>query len=105
MGIWDDPEVEKLLEDPEIAEVAKGKDLQKLDALLRARLKAATDARTRATIEKLLKNRRIFVQRIDSAPSMTTVRGVGTMLYGSSDREADGTYIGTMFFVFLFIPI
>jgi hypothetical protein len=54
----------------------------------------------------LLARRRLFIKPLTSAPSMFTYNGVGTKLYGESDRDLnDGTYVATLFAVFVFIPI
>lgn len=58
----------------------------------------------RASIQELLKRRRFFVSSGDS-PSLFTFNGIGTKLYGQSEVEPDGTYIATLFIVFVFIPI
>jgi hypothetical protein len=35
---------------------------------------------------------------------MTTINGFGTMLYGERSRKPDGTYVATLYLVFVFIP-
>ncbi|HXU81898.1 MAG TPA: hypothetical protein VN914_10910, partial [Polyangia bacterium] len=35
----------------------------------------------------------------------STLNGIGTMLYGQSERDPDGTFIATLFFTFLFVPL
>ncbi|WMW64530.1 hypothetical protein [Nitratidesulfovibrio liaohensis] len=43
---------------------------------------------------------------ISSAPSLHTINGIGTTMYGSTDHDpASGTYLSTYYFVFLAIPI
>lgn len=39
------------------------------------------------------------------APSLFTINGVGAGLYGSRDRDAEGTYVATYCICFLFIPV
>ncbi len=59
-----------------------------------------------ATAKTLLGHRRVFFKPITSAPTMMTYNGVGTSLYGSSDRDGvDGSYVATLFVVLLFVPI
>ena len=41
---------------------------------------------------------------LDKAPSLHTVNGIGTGLYGSRDRR-DGTYIATLCFCVFFVPL
>ncbi len=55
---------------------------------------------------QLLSQRRIFVKALGRAPVMFTLNGVGTRLYGRSDIDVqDGTYVATLFLVFLFVPV
>jgi hypothetical protein len=43
---------------------------------------------------------------ISSAPSLSSINGVGFALYGSTDRNpSNGSYIATYYFVVLFIPL
>jgi hypothetical protein len=46
------------------------------------------------------------LQPVDSAPSLSTINGIGFALYGSSDLDvASSAYTTTLYFVILFIPI
>lgn len=46
------------------------------------------------------------LEPIDSAPSLSTINGWGTTLYGSSDRETrTGSYFTTRYFTAFFIPL
>src|SRR5437660_963105 len=46
------------------------------------------------------------MQPISSPPSLTTINGIGLMLYGHRDfDEATRTYVKTLWFTLLFIPI
>ena len=46
------------------------------------------------------------LEPIKSAPSLSTVNGIGFTLYGSSDHDrSNGSYMATYYFVFLAIPI
>jgi tetratricopeptide (TPR) repeat protein len=57
-------------------------------------------------VNSLLANRRLFLKPIKGAPTMYTLNGVGARVYGSDDRDpSDGTYIGTHFITFVFLPI
>lgn len=43
---------------------------------------------------------------ISSAPSLSTINGIGFALYGSTDKDpATGSYLATYYFVFIAIPI
>ena len=46
------------------------------------------------------------LEPISSAPSLSTINGIGVTLYGSTDHDpASGSYIATYYFTFLWIPI
>ena len=56
--------------------------------------------------DTLLAHRRLFLKPLNGAPAMITFNGVGASLYGSADADAnDGTYVATLFFVFVFVPV
>ena len=59
-----------------------------------------------ATLDMLLSRRSLFLRPLGSVPSMHTVNGIGTTIYGrvEADEEA-GTYVATHWFVFLFVPV
>ncbi len=43
---------------------------------------------------------------ISSAPSLSTINGIGFTLYGSTDKNpSNGSYMATYYFVFFFVPI
>ncbi|MGE3803314.1 MAG: hypothetical protein AB7K24_01430 [Gemmataceae bacterium] len=43
---------------------------------------------------------------ISSAPTLQTMNGIGTTIYGGRDYDHEtGTYVTTQFFTFLFVPI
>jgi hypothetical protein len=59
-----------------------------------------------ALIRQLLANRRLFIQPLNGAPSMVTVNGFGASAYGRAEADAeDGTYLVTLYFVAVFVPI
>jgi hypothetical protein len=45
------------------------------------------------------------LESIKSAPSLSTINGIGFKLYGSTDVKRDGSYMSTYYFVFFFLPI
>lgn len=46
------------------------------------------------------------LEPITSAPSLSTINGIGCKLYGATDTDpATGSYLSTYYFVFFFIPI
>jgi len=48
---------------------------------------------------------RLWQEPLDGAPTMYTLNGVGTRLYGMVDPAEDGTYIATLWITFVFVPI
>ncbi|WP_437318302.1 hypothetical protein [Sorangium sp. So ce385] len=66
----------------------------------------AAGAQLRALLDALLARRRLFLEPMRRSPWLMTMNGVGATVYGESDRDPeDGTYIKTLFFVFLFVPL
>ena len=57
-------------------------------------------------LEKNVREDKLYgnMEPIDSAPSLHTINGIGTSLYGHSD-EMDGTYVATLCLCFFFIPL
>lgn len=66
----------------------------------RGRLRAHQSA-----VDQLLGHRRLFIAPIKGTPTLQTVNGIGGSLYGSSDRDQDGTYVSTHFAVLVFVPV
>jgi tetratricopeptide (TPR) repeat protein len=97
--------MDELQKDPALAPILANTRGKKLYAALKLRLAGENNPTRRRLLEEVLANRRWFLEPITRAPSLSTVNGIGTMLYGESEKEADGTYIATLFFVFVFIPI
>lgn len=80
-------------------------------SLLQKSLELASDADLR---KKLNENLMIVrgnhdslgdLEPINKAPSLHTINGIGTTLYGSTDPKPDGSYMATYYFVFFAIPI
>lgn len=75
-------------------------------------LKYASSHEVKSKIQKNLttvrNNDRLYgdLTPISSAPSLYTINGIGTTMYGSTDHDpASGSHLSTYYFVFLFIPI
>lgn len=81
--------------------------LEKLEA---ARGFASSD-QERQTIDEwiqLAKKRLVLegVKQIDKAPTMSTINGIGTRLYGKRNYDlASQTYVATLYFTFFYAPI
>ena len=62
----------------------------------------------RGAIEAYCTKNAVFegMRPISSPPSMSTINGIGTALYGHRDEDpGTGTYVATLYFVLLFVPI
>jgi hypothetical protein len=100
------PELEPLCEDARIRKAVEAGDSFKVyRALWWAKTLNRLPAH-RDVLMLLLSQRRLFARPIKKAPSMQTINSIGTTIVGSSEKNADGTYIATHAFVILFaIPI
>lgn len=81
-------------------------------AFLEEALRYASSQEVKSRIQKNLStvrnNDRLYgdLTLISSAPSLYTVNGIGTTMYGSTDPDpASGSYLSTYYFVFFAIPI
>jgi hypothetical protein len=97
--------MDELQKDPALAPIIANTRGKKLYDALKARLTGENNPTRRRQLEDVLGNRRWFLEPLTRAPSLSTVNGVGTMLYGESEKDGDGTYVATLFIVFFFIPI
>lgn len=69
---------------------------------------AEATAAFEGTMEALRKRekRMVGLKPIRSAPSLSTVNGIGAKMYGATDRDPeDGSYLTTLYFVIFFLPI
>ncbi|MGE0431734.1 MAG: tetratricopeptide repeat protein [Planctomycetota bacterium] len=98
-----DLKIEALLTRPEVREVRKKPN--QLYAVLKRIEDSTLDDDERRLCNEMRNDLRFFATPISAAPGMYTLNGVGTSLYGASDKRRDGTYIATLFFVILFLPI
>ncbi len=112
---------ERLLEDQrtlnylalqqEAIELAKANRIRDSIAKLDQALQFASTNEERRTVEQWKEQaERLIayeaVEPIDRAPSLYTVRGIGTTLYGRRDFDsATKSYVATLYFTFFFIPI
>ncbi|MFZ5440146.1 MAG: hypothetical protein ACOZQL_09070 [Myxococcota bacterium] len=67
--------------------------------------KHAPDGLIRSEAVAALREAEEQPEPITSAPSLFTLNGVGTSLYGRSDRRPDGSYVAALCFCVLFIPV
>lgn len=98
------PQLYRFCQDPKIREAVELGDGAKLWKALKAAKKNPAFANDQAAINEMLGVRRLFLHG-SGAPSLFTLNGFGTKIYGKSDESSDGTYITTLFLTALFIPV
>ena len=97
--------LKSLLHDVEVSRAIEADQPRALYRLLLKKRRTAGLA-DRPLIEELLANRRLFSEPVAKAPTMHTINGIGTSLYGKAEKdEADGTHIATLFLVLVFVPV
>ena len=100
------PELVALEGDPAIGAALRGTDRRRLYDVLRRWLGSHAASPDAMGVRQLLANRRRFVSPIGRAPRMFTLNGVGTRLYGESEKDAqDGSYIATLFATVVYLPV
>jgi tetratricopeptide (TPR) repeat protein len=99
------PELSQFTSDPAVAAAMAAGSARKLHAALEKRKKGPRGAFEGRAIDAILAQRRLFLDPVAAAPSLYTMNGIGTMIWGKSDVGSDGTYVGTLFFVLVFLPI
>jgi hypothetical protein len=100
------PELELFVADGTIKRAIESGDPFKVyRALIWAKLQRRHPEQ-RATLNLLIKNRRLFSKPIKRAPSLSTINSVGFSFVGESESDSDGSYIALHALVILFaIPI
>jgi len=99
------PELAQFASDPRIAAAIEAGDGAKLFAALQARRKGPRAAFEHRTLDAVLKRRRLFTSPMSGAPTLFTLNGFGSRIYGKSDVAADGTYVGTLFATAVYVPV
>ncbi len=99
------PELSQFGSDPAVSSAIAAGDGKKLFAALEARRKGKRGPFEARAIDAILARRRLFLAAVIKAPGLSTLNGIGTRIYGRSDVASDGTYVGTLFFCILYLPI
>src|SRR5215469_13256599 len=99
-------ELEPLCEEPRIRRaVETGNPFKVYRALVIARLLRRAPAQ-RATLDLLLRHRRLFARPIGRTPWLATYNGFGATFLGNAEKDADGSYVtGHYLVAFLAIPL
>lgn len=98
------PELETFAYDATFGAAIASGDARRLQEALEARRKRPRSPGEVNTIDRLLARRRLFLMPTE-APSLYTLNGIGQRIYGQSDAAPDGSYVGTLFYTFVYLPI
>jgi hypothetical protein len=99
------PELNQFVSDSAVAAAVAAGDARRLRAALEKRRKGSRGAFEGRAIGAILARRRLFTMPVTKAPTLSTVNGIGARIYGKSDVAPDGTYVGTLFFTVLYLPL
>jgi tetratricopeptide (TPR) repeat protein len=99
------PELERFSTEPSIAAAISRGDGFALMSALRERRAARRGPGEERALDAILARRRLFTAPVGSAPALFTFNGIGSRIYGRSDPAPDGSYVGTLFFTLLYLPI
>jgi hypothetical protein len=88
-----------------VAQLCEKGSVEGAAARLRAWRRNTDDDRRKEQLATLLSDPRALRSPISSAPSCSSVNGIGLALYGRSHPSDDDTYIATHFFIVLFFPV
>lgn len=86
-------------------DLARRGKLGKARSLLLDRQRNTLDLGLRRRIEDFLAEPRNLVAPIKGPPSLVTFNGIGLTLCGRRNEAADGTYVATLCFAVIFIPL
>jgi hypothetical protein len=96
----------ELLQDEELRRLIQGGDFEAFREDLHRRQRETDDPDRLAAIEFAITNPDEFAEPLNSAPTLWTLNGFGTKLYGRDQEDpATGLYLATQYFTMLWIPI
>jgi len=78
---------------------------RKAQAALRAHVSKELNTGRRRRQQQYLDDVYLWLEPLGKAPTMSTINGIGTMLYGNYKPNPDGVHIATLWFVFVFLPV
>ena len=78
---------------------------RKAQAALRSHVPKELNSARKRRQQQYLDDTYLWLEPLGKAPTMHTINGIGTMLYGNYKPNADGVHIATLWFVFLFVPV
>ncbi len=90
---------------PEVHRLYEAGKARKAQAVFKAQVAKELNSGRKRRQQQYLDDTYLWLDPLGSAPSMHTVNGIGTMLYGNYKPNPDGVHIATLWFVFVFLPV
>ncbi len=78
---------------------------RKAQSALRAHVPKELNSARKRRQQQYLDDVYLWLEPLDKAPTMHTINGIGTTLYGNYKPNEDGVHIATLWFVFVFLPV
>ncbi len=78
---------------------------RKAQAALRSHIPKELNSARKRRQQQYVDDVYLWLEPMGKAPTMHTVNGIGSMLYGHYKPNADGVYVATLWFVFVFLPV
>lgn len=96
----------ELLNDRELHDLMQSGEYEAFRQRLKKRQSRTEDPDRLAAIEYALANPHEFAEPVESAPTLWTLNGIGTKVYGEDQFDSlTGLYLKTLYFTFFWIPI
>jgi tetratricopeptide (TPR) repeat protein len=90
---------------PEVHRLFEAGNARKAQAALRAHFPKEPNSARQKRQRQYAEDPYLWLEPLVKAPSLHTVNGIGTTLYGHYKPGRDGIYIATLWFVFVFLPV
>jgi tetratricopeptide (TPR) repeat protein len=90
---------------PEVHRQYEAGKARKAQAVLRAHVSKELNSARKRRQQQYLDDTYLWLEPLGKAPTMHTINGIGSMLYGNYKPNADGVHIATLWFVFVFVPV
>lgn len=90
---------------PEVHRLFEAGQARKAQAALRGHLGKEPNSARKRRQQQYADDPYLWLEPIKKAPTLHTVNGIGTTLYGKHKPNQDGLYVATLWFVFVFLPI
>ncbi len=90
---------------PEVHRLYEAGSARKAQAALRSHVSKEANSGRKRRQQQYLDDPYLWLEPLKKAPSLHTVNGIGTMLYGHYKPSPEGLYVATLWFVLVFIPV